>query len=261
MDKVFLPLNRRIRRIVESKDIRIRFKNSSAISQFETLLERIKHLSIDFLSQNVKLSSFPNLKSLHLNNATDEQLEFLHQNSFRPLNHLVIVVCRPEHRLEQLLFDSTTKHSLKKCWFPNFNLQGENDRPSTSLTSLRLNFCDVSMWSQLISLLPNLIRFQTSIVSLSFASLSEIDKHHRLSRLKLIVRKYVTLKELQFILDSSPALRLLTLNFFRKDFKFKDLAKMFQNYRSNSFQCQICFSVESKIVRLSLDDLANDDEE
>jgi hypothetical protein len=270
----FSELNQRFDSIVYSKRLRINLKNDSRYfeSQFlmKTFPQFIVGIRTNSAKQDIDISRFKNLLSIHLSYATDDQLEKIYSNYFQDLNQLNIVVCSPNNQIfKNILFGQNQLKHLTKCWCPNLDFDLPDTKcyqPCLTLHSLRLNFCYINTFLKLLSLLPYLIRFESAITpsssSLNQSESLPIIEHFIILRLKLSARNNVTLADLDTILSSVPRLERLFLainkpSVSEQQFNSIALANIVRSRLPNLKICGIKVNLLSTSLKLKLDDLRN----
>ena len=168
----FVGLNARIDTFLPM-NIRLQCKTALSYERSQIFIEAfpnyITNLSVDYYDQDIDLSPLRNLVSLRLGHATDQQLTLIRSNHFKHLNQLTIIVCSISYPLGDILFGENQLHGLTTCRLPTLDLyfhRYKSYRSCLTLQSLHLNYCHTNTFHQALQFLPNLVRFESSIVPL-----------------------------------------------------------------------------------------------
>jgi hypothetical protein len=220
--RCFTDLNQRINNILGSKRIKLQIKSNLHYKKSEqlmkTLPEYIIGLSIKYYDQDIDISPYKNLHSLHLSHATIKQLTQIQSNYFQYLNQLRIVVHPNDYQLGDFLFSKNRLNSLTICWLPNFDSYFQDNKSYQScltLRSLRLNYCHTKTFFKLLLFLPNLTNFESALVPIPNFDQPIPCEHFNLIRLKIFLRINVPFIDLQTILLNVPCLEQFYLNINR----------------------------------------------
>jgi hypothetical protein len=269
--RAFSNLNQRINGILRSKRIKLRLRTKLSYQKskilLETLPEYIIGLSIEYYNQDIDLSPFKNLLSLHIGHATDQQLTLIQSNYFKYLNQLNIVVFPKDYQLGNILFNQNQFNYLTTCWFPNFDLyfqHNESYQPCLTLRSLRLNYCHKNTFFKLLNFLPNLISFESALVSIPSSNkpipVPSVE-HFNLIRLKIALRVNASLLDLKSMLLNVPCLEQFYLNIDKPDI-LEDkldllvlLATLLESRLPHMKKCDIKMNIFSTNLKINLDDL------
>jgi hypothetical protein len=270
--RCFTGLNERINAILRSKRIKLQLKSNLNYEKSKILIEALPEyiigLCIKYSNQDIDISPFKNLLSLHISNVTIKQLEQIELNSFKYLNQLNIVVCSIDFQLGNFLFSSNQLNYLTTCWFPNLDSYFQDNQTYQScltLRSLRLNYCHIQTFFKLLHFLPNLISFESALVPIpesnQLISFSPTE-HLNLIRLKIVLRANVPFIDLQNMLLHVPCLEQFYLNINRPDiseekFNLVFLASLLENRFPNMKKCDVRINLFSNNLIINLDDLKN----
>jgi len=268
----FTGLNERINAILSSKRIKLELKTNLNYEKSKILIEALPGYIIDlcikYYNQDIDISPFKNLLSLHLGHATTKQLIQIESNYFKYLNQLNIVVCSTDYQLGNYLFSQNQLNYLTTCWFPSLDSYFQDNqiyRPCLTLRSLRLNYSHIKTFFKLLHFLPNLIRFESALVPLSGSNQSisfPLIEHLNLIRLKIFLRANVPFVHLQTILSHVPCLEQIYLNIDRPDI-FEDkfnlvlLASLLESRLPNMKKCDVKINLFSNNLKINLDDWKN----
>lgn len=268
--RCFCGLNERINTIVYSKRIKLKLKSDINYEKFKPLIESLSEyivgLCIDYYHQDIDISPFNNLLSLHLSHATDTQIAQIQLNNLKYLRQLEIVVCSTNVQLGDFLFGAAKQNYLITCWVPNLEFYFKNDhqyQPCLTLRSLRLNYCCRQTLFNLLYLLPNLINFETSLISLPSNDTSvcfQLPEHATLMYFNMSLRADVPLTDLESIFIHVPCLEELHLCIHRpnnatKDVDLVQLTNIIQSHLRSMKKCDIKIYSTSSISKITLEDL------
>lgn len=267
--RCFTGLNQRINAILLSKRIKIQLKNNAYYIKsrilMETLSEHIIGLCIKYSNQDINIYPFKNLLSLHICYLTIKQFEAIQSNYFEYLNQLNIVVCTTDFPLGNFLFSSNRLNSLTACWFPSLDSYFQDNiiyQSCLTLRSLRLNYSNIKTFFILLHLLPNLIHFESALISISESKPFPLIEHLNLLRLKISLRANVSFNDLQTILLRVPCLEQFYLNINRSDifeekYNLVLLASLLETRLLNMKKCDIKINLFSNNLKINLEDLKN----
>ncbi|CAF0839570.1 unnamed protein product [Rotaria sordida] len=265
----FSGLNQRIEAILHSKRLKIKLKSNLSYEKSKILIDALPEyvigLYIDYYNQNIDISSFKNLLSLHLSHATDKQIEDIKSHYLEYLNQLDIVVCSTNNQLGDILFSEKQLNYLTTCWLPNLDFYFDDKKfyqPCFTLCSLRLNYCHINTFLNILYYLPNLISFESALVCLPSSNQSisfPLIKHLCLIHLKILLRTNVPLFDLESMLIHISCLEQLHLtidrfNISQKDFKLVELTNIIQNQALNLKKFHIKINLLSTNLKMNHDD-------
>jgi hypothetical protein len=268
----FNGLNKRINSIVNSKRIKLQLKNNLNYKKSKILIEKLSEyiigLSIKYYDQDIDISPFKNLLSLHISHVTIKQLLQIESNYFQYLNQLNIVVCSNDLALGNFLFSHNKLNYLTTCWFPSLDSYFQDNKiyqSNLTLCSLRLNYCHIKTFLKILYFLPNLISFESALVSITNSNQLisyPIINHLNLIRLKIFLRANASFYDLQIMILHVPCLEQFYLNIDKRnilteEFNFIALANILQSGLSNMKKCDIKINLFSKNLKINLDDLKN----
>lgn len=169
--------------------------------------------------KELDLSTFSNIRSLHLGIINGEQYDQILPENLPLLTNLTIDQVDTSRNPAMLLFGSKPFAYLNSCHLPYFLSTDMSLQSCLTVRSLRLQFCSAEIFFLQIKIfLPNLISFETiSGTDITFINSIEIQRtllllpHRNLRSIRIELGKETTFDYLPLICTVLPELRLLKL--------------------------------------------------
>jgi hypothetical protein len=227
----FLNLNSRINTILHSISIHIHIVNNEYYEQHKDSMNyfanQIIYLAIDchwsYLSNNISLRSYPNLRSLHLPMASHNQCQEIQPKYLPFLTNLTI----HDIAFKSILFSLNKFSNLLTCHvlrvYSSIIYRIESNQFCLTLQSLHLYFCTIHDLFDILQFIPNLNYLEVILASMN-ETVPYLDiKHKNLSHLKVKLRQLDP--DLEVLLESMP--NLSRLEFLWNDYYHWDVGKNF----------------------------------